>query len=124
MTVCNFSASVFVVKCLTYICKTVHLPSDETAVEARQPHQIAQLTNATLTNMIKDMNDRSMNAQRDISFQCQELSLTRAIMELRSKIWSLKVNLLLENDEGKKQDMNMLLGSMKKAEDGTLKDEP
>jgi hypothetical protein len=84
-----------------------------------QLHQATQLqlsvTTSTLTSLtgtVSDMENRLVNTQRAILLQSQELSLTRAMTELRSSTISLKVNLMLENDDEKKRDMSEMLGSL------------
>ncbi len=88
-----------------------------------QLHQATQLqltattsTLSTLTNTVSDMESRLVNTQRAILFQSQELSLTRALTDVRSNTMSLKVNLVLERDETKKHKINLLLGSLENEE--------
>ena len=88
-----------------------------------QLHQATQLqlstttsTLSTLTNTVNDMESRLVNTQRAILFQSQELSLTRALTEVRSNTMSLRVNLMLEGNETKKHEMNLLLGLLENDE--------
>ena len=88
-----------------------------------QLHQVTQLqltamtsTLATLTSKVNDMGDRLVNTQRAILVQSQELSLSRAITDMRSNMLSLQVNLLLKSDETKRCEMVTLLGSMEEEE--------
>ena len=76
--------------------KTAHRHTVDTALEA---WQTTTTTRATLANTVKELGDKFANTQLAIPFQSHELSLTR-VTDLRSNILSLKVNLLLDNDEG------------------------
>ena len=84
-----------------------------------QLHQATQLqlaattsTLSILTNLIEGMENHLVSTQRAILFQSQELSLSRAMTDLRSNTMSLRVNLILETDETKKQEICSLLVSL------------
>ena len=90
-----------------------------------QLHQATQLqltvTTSTLTALnstVCEMENRIVNTQRAILFQSQELSLTRAITDLHSNIISLRVNVMLENNETRKLEMCKMLDSMVEEEKG------
>jgi len=104
-------------KWLTDIYNVALLYSDETSSEGTaEETPTATSTLETLANTIKDMGERIVDTQRAILFQSHELSLNRTMTDLKSDTLSLKVKLLLENDEGKKRDINTLLGSMEEEE--------
>lgn len=82
-------------------------------------HQATQMqlaattsTLSTLSNSVEGMESRLVCTQRAILFQSHELSLTRAMTDLRSNTMSLRVNLLLETDATKKQEIGAMLESL------------
>jgi hypothetical protein len=88
-----------------------------------QLHQATQLqltattsTLSTLTNTVESMGSCLISTQRAILFQSHELSLTRALTDLRSNAMSLRVSQITERDETKRQEINLLLGSLENEE--------
>lgn len=88
-----------------------------------QLHQATQLqltvttsTLTTLTSTVSEMENRLVSTQRAILFQSQELSLTRALTDLRSNTISLRVKLMLEDNEVRKVEMCKMLDSMDEEE--------
>lgn len=86
-------------------------------------HQATQLqltattfTLTSLTNTVNAMEDRVVCTQRAILFQSQELALSRALTDLKSNTLSLRMNLLLERDEERKNTINLMLGTMEEEE--------
>ena len=89
-----------------------------------QLHQATQLqltattsTLSSLANTVNSIEGRLVSTQRAILFQAHELSLTRAMTDLKSNAMSLRVGLLLEKDEKKKEDINLLLGALQMEEE-------
>ncbi|SRR5258705_6634296 len=80
-------------------------------------------TLSTLSNTVEGMESHLVCTQQAILFQSQELSLTCAMTDLRSNTMSLRVNLVLETDETKKQEISALLISLMNDEEQRLNDE-
>jgi hypothetical protein len=88
-----------------------------------QLHQATQLqltattsTLTALTSTVNDLGDCLVNTQRAVLFQSQEVSLSRAITDIKSNAISLKVNLLMESDEEKRCDILLLLRAIEEEE--------
>lgn len=89
-----------------------------------QLHQATQLqltattsTLSALTNTVEKMGDRLVSTQRAVLFQSHEVSLSRALTDVKSNALSLRVSILQEADPVKRAEMVELLRSLQEEDD-------